>query len=203
MTQYYKPAETSATVENNQLLRVEQKNKGLPDYASLAITTFGVGYLPLAPGTWGSLVGIGIYLIVRWFEKDIFGKLAAAGMNDLLISGWIHVGNLIIFLGFCFLSIWACNRAAVLFGDDDPQQAVVDEIIGQILTFFFVPFAISGWLVFTGFLLFRLFDIWKPYPIDALQNLHSGLGICADDLLAGVYAGTCLLIIYTLSITFF
>ncbi|MGI8493759.1 MAG: phosphatidylglycerophosphatase A family protein [Pyrinomonadaceae bacterium] len=179
------------------------KIKSAADYISLAITTFGVGYLPLAPGTWGSLAGIGIYLIFRWFETNLASNFVSGGFSASQITAWIHIGNLIIFLLFCLLGIWASNRATVLFGNEDPPQAVVDEIIGQILTFFFVPLAISGWMIFAGFALFRLFDIWKPYPIDALQNLHGGLGICADDILAGVYAGTGLLLIYALSITFF
>jgi phosphatidylglycerophosphatase A len=68
--------------------------------------------------------------------------------------------------------------------------------VGQLITFAFVPFGIGWPLILTGFILFRIFDIWKPYPIDDLQNLHGGLGICADDIVAGVYAGICLSVIY-------
>ena len=85
-----------------------------------------------------------------------------------------------------------------MFGDKDPSRAVVDEVIGQLVTFFFVPFGISWPFVLAGFILFRIFDIWKPYPIDELQNLPGGLGICADDFLAGIYAGACLAIIYAI-----
>jgi phosphatidylglycerophosphatase A len=83
-----------------------------------------------------------------------------------------------------------------LFGDKDPSKAVVDEVIGQIVVFFFVPFGISWPFILAGFILFRIFDIWKPYPINDLQSLPGGLGVCADDFLAGIYAGACLAIIY-------
>ncbi|MCA1625430.1 MAG: phosphatidylglycerophosphatase A [Acidobacteria bacterium] len=95
--------------------------------------------------------------------------------------------------------IWASSRAVELFQNKDPQQAVVDEVIGQLITFLFVPFTVSWKFVAAGFLLFRLFDIWKPYPIDSLQNLPAGIGVCADDILAGVYAGTCLAVLYAVA----
>ena len=108
--------------------------------------------------------------------------------------------HLIVFLLFCLLGIWAAGRATQLFKNKDPQQAVVDEIIGQLLVFLFVPFDISWKLIAAGFLLFRLFDIWKPYPIDSLQNLPAGIGVCADDILAGVYGGAILSLLYAFSL---
>ena len=73
---------------------------------------------------------------------------------------------------------------------------MVDEVIGQLIVFLFIPFTTSWLLIGAAFLLFRLFDIWKPYPIDSLQALPGGIGVCADDMLAGVYAGVCLSIIH-------
>jgi phosphatidylglycerophosphatase A len=67
--------------------------------------------------------------------------------------------------------------------------------MGQLITFLFIPFTTSWPLIVAGFVLFRIFDIWKPYPIDDLQDLPGGLGICADDIVAGVYAGVCLTVI--------
>jgi len=99
---------------------------------------------------------------------------------------------------FCIVGIWAAGRSTELLGDADPSAAIVDEIIGQLITFLFVPFSISWEFILAGFLLFRLFDIWKPYPIDSLQSLPGGIGVCADDILAGVYAGISLAIIYAL-----
>jgi phosphatidylglycerophosphatase A len=88
-----------------------------------------------------------------------------------------------------------------LLGNTDAPQAVVDEVIGQLIVFLFIPFTTSWLLVLVGFGLFRLFDIWKPYPIDYLQSLPGGIGVCADDILAGVYAGVCLSIIYAISLS--
>jgi phosphatidylglycerophosphatase A len=64
----------------------------------------------------------------------------------------------------------------------------VDEVAGQLVTFLFVPWLAGGWTVFAGFVAFRVFDIWKPYPVRRLEGLGGGLGIMADDLLAGFYA---------------
>lgn len=168
------------------------------DYISLAVTTFGVGYLPGAPGTFGSIVGIIIYLGVGWAEAGIGISLMRSGWRFDEITAWGHALNLVLFLLFCLLGIWAAGRSTELFGNTDPSQAVVDEVIGQLIVFLFVPFGLSLSYVLAGFLLFRLFDIWKPYPIDYLQNLPAGIGVCADDILAGVYGGVCLAIIYAL-----
>ncbi len=182
--------------------RKKLKDKTPLDYFCLAVTTFGVGYLPLAPGTYGSAIGVLIYLLFGWIETNVSTNIGVKGWTDAQIAAWIHAGNLILFLLFCLLGIWAANRAFKIFQNKDPQQAVVDEVIGQLITFLFVPFAVSWHFVFAGFLLFRLFDIWKPYPIDSLQNLPAGIGVCADDILAGVYAGTVLSIFYTVYISF-
>lgn len=176
-----------------------RKPEGIKDYTSLALTTFGVGYFPLAPGTWGSIVGIAIFLGVEWVA-------AATIPNDLLVwpqllrpQLWAIVATL--FLVFVSVGIWAAGRATTLLGSADPPEAVVDEIIGQLVVFLFVPFFIGWPIIVAGFLLFRLFDIWKPYPIDLLQQLPGGLGVCADDILAGVYAGVCLAVIYAASLS--
>jgi phosphatidylglycerophosphatase A len=179
-----------------------QQNKTFLDYFSLAITTFGVGYLPLAPGTWGSAVGVLIYIIFGYVESLAILNYLPKGFSNEQISAWIHFFNLSVFLLFTLLGIWAAARATELFKDKDPSQAVVDEVIGQLITFLFIPFTTSWKLILAGFLLFRLFDIWKPYPIDYLQGLPTGIGVCADDILAGVYAGVCLSMIYAISLHF-
>ncbi len=203
MADYDELIHISATVETQKLAKEKPKQKTPLDYFALAVTTFGVGYLPFAPGTYGSIVGVGIYLLFGLFEMNVATNFGTKGWTDAQISAWIHVFNLVIFLPFCFLGIWAANRATILFKKKDPQEAVVDEVIGQLIVFLFVPFAIlqTWWLVLAGFLLFRLFDIWKPYPIDSLQNLPAGIGVCADDILAGVYGGVCLSLIYAILIS--
>ena len=190
----------SATVEAQELAKTKPKKKDFLDYFSIGITTFGVGYLPLAPGTYGSAVGVLIYLGFREIEANSVQYFSSRGWQELQISAGIHVAIAFLFLLFCLLGIWAASRATVLFKNKDPQQAVVDEIIGQLLVFLFVPFDISWKLILAGFLLFRLFDIWKPYPIDSLQNLPAGIGVCADDILAGVYGGAILSLLYALSL---
>lgn len=113
----------------------------------------------------------------------------------------IHSVILVSFLLFILLGIWAASRSIELLGNSDASQAVIDEVIGQLTVFLFIPFTSSWLLIGAGFLLFRLFDIWKPYPIDYLQELPGGIGVCADDMLAGVYAGVCLSIIYAISLS--
>ncbi|HEX6278387.1 MAG TPA: phosphatidylglycerophosphatase A [Pyrinomonadaceae bacterium] len=180
-----------------------RKPKGFLDYTSLAVTTFGVGYLPLAPGTWGSLVGAGLYLIVdhlvAFFALGFRSNISELGWNPFL--AWVHSIVLILFLLLTLLGIWAAGRATELLGNSDPSEAVVDEVIGQLIVFLFVPFGVGWVFVIAGFLLFRIFDIWKPYPIDYLQVLPGGIGVCADDILAGVYAGVCLSLIYAISLS--
>ncbi len=179
----------------------EKRKKSAGDYAALALTTFGVGYFPLAPGTWGSMVGVVIYVFLVWLESVLIALYVPQGWTEAQVTAWVHFGNLLAFLVFCLVGIWAASRATVLMNHKDPSQAVVDEVIGQLLTFLFIPFTYSWKFILAGFLLFRLFDIWKPYPIDSLQNLPAGIGVCADDLLAGVYAGLCLSLIYAVAIS--
>jgi phosphatidylglycerophosphatase A len=196
MSTYDELIHISATVENQELASAEIRKKTFLDYFALAVTTFGVGYLPLAPGTWGSLVGVLIYLGFCHLEVGSFQYFSQRGWQEMQITAWFHAFNAIFFLAFCLLGIWAASRATKLFRHKDPSQAVVDEVIGQLLVFLFVPFGVSWKYVLAGFLLFRLFDIWKPYPIDSLQNLPAGIGVCADDILAGVYSGAILSLIY-------
>jgi len=185
-----------------------RKPKGFLDYFSLAITTVGVGYIPGAPGTWGSAVGVLIYAVIVWFETSAPTSGIGVGFSSLiftvfhLFSNSFHfVLNALLLPAYCLLGIWASGRSIPLLGNEDPSEAVVDEVLGQLVTFCFVPLGIGWPFIVAGFLLFRLFDIWKPYPIDQLQDLHGGLGICADDLVAGVYAGICLAVIYAFTLT--
>lgn len=170
------------------------------DKMSLAFATFGVGYLPLAPGTWGSIVGVLIYLGYRHFY--FFTR------DEIYSSGWIHENYAVLgiaktgvlLIAFCLVGILASARVERLLGDKDPQIIVVDEIMGQLIVFAFVSFSISMPIIIIGFVLFRVFDIWKPYPIKAVEKLSNGVGVCADDIVAGVYAGVCLSVIYSVSL---
>ena len=176
----------------------KRKPEGMLDYISLAVTTVGVGYLPLAPGTWGSLVGLGFYAVLA-STFTAFRYTASPRSPEAIVAA-VHAAILVGFLFFILLGIWASTRSMELLGNSDPPQAVIDEVLGQLVVFLFIPFTSSWLLLGLGFLLFRLFDIWKPYPIDHLEVLPGGIGICADDMLAGVYAGVCLSIIYAISL---
>ncbi len=174
----------------------KRKASGVVDHLALALTTFGVGYIPGAPGTYGSAVGVLIY-VGAW---EILTLLSRSPREprwvffDFLIPAVVSV----LLTLFCLAGIWASGRSAAIFGREDPPQAVVDEVMGQLIVFCFVPFGVSWVVIIPGFILFRLFDIWKPYPIRAFENLPGGLGICADDIVAGIYGGVCLSVFYAL-----
>jgi phosphatidylglycerophosphatase A len=138
------------------------------DYLALAIATCGVGYLPLIPGTFGSLVGVGIFLLLNRTPT----------------------GLVVSILAVTFAGIWAGSRTEELAGLKDPGKVVVDEVAGQLIAT--LPLAFSRqWsiaAVMISFVLFRFFDIVKPYPANRFQEFKGGLGIMCDDLVAGLYA---------------
>lgn len=148
--------------------------------AFILATAGGAGMMPFGPGTWGSLVGLGlVYGLVRLLHHD-----------PLALQNWLILAS----LGVTAVGIWAGNRAETIFGRKDPGQVVIDEVSGQMITFVFLaPYlerlggAWSWWLI-PGFILFRAGDILKPYPIDKLQDLTGGFGVMMDDVLAGIYA---------------
>lgn len=184
--------ETSDTLDPSVVatthIVVPARRRTAADYVALALATCGVGLLPVAPGTWGSLVGVGLYLVaraasVRDFASGALGTLTATQLESLQTATLLVLVALLTLAG-----VWAATRAEKLLGRKDPGAVVVDEVAGQLITFAFVPFASSAWVVILGFMLFRLFDIWKPYPVRRLEALESGLGIMADDVLAGFYA---------------
>ena len=157
----------------------------------LALATCGVGYLPLAPGTWGSLVGLGIYLGVRGVAMKVFFEIGAQrNFNLLQVYYGVIVLELVVALGIVWVGTWAASRTEKLSGRKDPGKVVVDEVAGQFIALIPVPFMVSPvwWAMILAFILFRFFDIVKPYPARRLESLPGGLGIMADDLIAGVYA---------------
>lgn len=176
----------------------KRKPVGFKDYLALAITTCGVGYLPLAPGTYGSLLAVGFYTFLANTFRP-FRYSANLESSEFTVAA-IHAAILLALLLYILLGIWSANRSIELLGNTDAPQAVVDEVIGQLIVFLFIPFTTSWVLIGSAFVLFRLFDIWKPYPIDYLQELPGGIGVCADDMLAGVYAGVCLSIVYAITL---
>lgn len=171
-------------------------SKNARDYLALALATWGVGYLPLAPGTFGSAVGVGIYLFVQSASAQIFAFVTARGWWSVEFPESFRVTFMLLLIAAVTLAgIWAASRTEKLLGRKDPGVVVVDEVAGQLIAFVFVPFNSRWWVTIVGFVAFRLFDIWKPYPICRLESLKSGLGIMADDVLAGLYAATTLMFV--------
>jgi phosphatidylglycerophosphatase A len=174
----------------NRAAIAARSGRSAKDLIALAIATCGVGYLPIAPGTWGSLVGVGIYLLLQSGTFHLIDILATPNRRGL-VSPWsvFLAVEVIVITIITFVGIWAATRTEMLLGRKDPGKVVIDEVAGQLIALLPVlPFA-PGWLsIIAAFLLFRLFDIVKPYPARRLENLESGLGIMSDDLVAGAYA---------------
>jgi phosphatidylglycerophosphatase A len=159
------------------------------DYLALAIATCGVGYLPFAPGTLGSLVGAGLYVSLWSWIYQLFESRNWRGANFLDAYTPQIALMFVIVLLVTMLGIWAASRTERILQKKDPSIVVIDEVAGQMIALLSWPFlAHSGWTIITAFVLFRAFDIWKPYPVRRLEALESGLGIMADDVLAGIYA---------------
>jgi len=178
------------------------RERSLRDYAALAIATCGVGLIPLAPGTWGSLVGVGLYLVARAASVQAFVYAKARGWSTPPLESLRTTLILLMLIVMTIAGIWAASRCESLLARKDPGAVVVDEVIGQLLTFVFLPAGIGAWAIVAGFVTFRVFDIWKPYPIRRLESLEAGLGIMADDVLAGVYAATFMSLLTTIYLLF-
>ena len=137
----------------------------IPTRVALAIATVGgVGYAPIAPGTCGSAIG----LLVWWLLP------ASPIVQGLVIAALFGIGS------------WSGSVAEHHFGRTDPGQVIIDEVMGMLITLFLNP---VGWLGAAGaFLLFRLFDVVKPYPANRLERMPGGVGVMADDGMAAIYA---------------
>jgi phosphatidylglycerophosphatase A len=166
------------------------------DYLALGLATCGVGYLPLAPGTWGSALGVLLYLIFQASSLRAVAFLQDRGFDATTLYLLRTNLLLILILIITLAGTWAATRTEALLRRKDPGLVVVDEVAGQMIAFIFVPAAASLWITLVGFILFRLFDIWKPYPVRRLEALESGLGIMGDDVLAGIYAAIALGLIW-------
>ena len=135
-------------------------------------TGFGSGLAPFAPGTAGSLVGVLICLL-------------CLPMPPIL--------RLLFVLTFLALSFYVAGQAEKIYQKKDDQRIVIDEIIGIQITMLPVPITVLHLCV--GFVLFRVFDILKPFPINNLQRLPGGWGVVADDVGAGIYAGAVMMLL--------
>jgi phosphatidylglycerophosphatase A len=159
---------------------------------SLAIATaFGLGYLPKAPGTFGSLLSVA--MTVAWWSALVpYHSLDLYVEDHYLVVSQGGVLTLLILL-VSFVGVVVASRVAKYLGNKDPQIVVIDEVSGQLISYLGIGGAVPNWkYLLLGFILFRVFDIWKPFPARQAESLPGGLGIMADDWVAGIYAALCL-----------
>jgi len=156
--------------------------------ASFIATVAGLGFLPKAPGTWGSVFG----LFLGWVALSSDGWQFPSGLPPG--SDWLSflVKDAALIVVVSLLGLWAAGSVAAELAIPDPQIVVVDEVAGQLIACLGLAtprtFAVSWKYLLAGFILFRVFDIWKPFPARQAESLHGGLGIMADDWVAGFYA---------------
>ena len=152
----------------------------------LLTSCFGLGWLPVAPGSWGSLPSAIIFGLACYFG-------GSAAIPVLLMIALVIAGS--------FVCVKFSHVAVAATGNKDPNEVVADEVAGQALTFLAMPLLMADApgqqivsVVVLGYFLFRLFDTVKPWPSYRLEELPAGWGILADDLMAGVYAGIALFV---------
>ena len=176
-----------------------------PRFALAMASACGLGYIPIAPGTFGSLAGL---ILV------VLGEIIAGG--DRRVNASLFV-QFLVGVATAAIGVWSASRAAVFWQRKDPQQVVIDEVSGQHLAVVLgvtaplwgkpaqmiwdnpgtwgrmTPHSVLNWkYLVVGFILFRVFDIWKPFPVRQAESLPGGWGIMTDDWAAGVYAAIAL-----------
>ncbi len=193
-----------------------------PRLALAIATALGVGYIPKAPGIFGSLVGIAVAILTHPVSLIVIIGLLLfhdirLGIDVPMFRGHsapvlLLIPSLVALLVVGFIGVWSSSRAAAYAGLKDPQYVVIDEVSGMQLTLMlaimpvglpmglmpadeatvfglYSAFSLLNWkYLLLGFILFRVFDIWKPWPIRRLEKLPGGWGIMADDWMAGIYA---------------
>jgi phosphatidylglycerophosphatase A len=152
---------------------------------SLAIATaLGLGYIPKAPGTFGSLFSVvlaGLY----WFRWEPRPRYPLEHMPGYMFPALMTMLAILV----SGVGLVVATRAAKYLGNNDPQIVVIDEVSGQLITYIGIGAGMPNWkYLLLGFILFRVFDIWKPFPARQAESLPGGLGIMADDWIAGIYA---------------
>jgi phosphatidylglycerophosphatase A len=146
----------------------------------LGASVFFLGYFPYGPGTVGSAVTVGALWYLDYRYKNLFTP-------EHLVFYW---GAIMI---LALVSIYLSSQSKEVFGSDDPKPVIIDEVVGQFVTFFMIPLSIRTLIV--GFFLFRLFDIIKPFPVHRMEEMEGGVGITMDDIAAGVMANISLMLI--------
>ena len=131
----------------------------------LLATGFGAGFSPIVPGTAGTLLAIPIYLFLSRISSPVYE---------------------ITLLAFFFLSVYVSEKAQQHWGKKDDRRIVIDEIMGFFITMLWAPSTL--FTIISGFILFRIFDIVKPFPVRRLEDVKEGYGVVLDDVAAGIYA---------------
>jgi phosphatidylglycerophosphatase A len=185
-----------------------------PRLALFVATAAGLGYLPKAPGTWGSLGGVIVAVLPYAFFKVLertTGSGVTVSFPGCPVSPILML-QLLIAVVVAVAGVWSAAQAANFWGLKDPQRVVIDEVSGQHLALTF-GCSVASWsraaqvmtapgqhsdillgaapnwkYLLLGFILFRVFDIWKPFPARQAESLPGGWGIMTDDWVAGVYA---------------
>ncbi|HKP84955.1 MAG TPA: phosphatidylglycerophosphatase A [Blastocatellia bacterium] len=141
-------------------------------------TGAGAGFAPVAPGTLGAAEGVGLFLVINAIVNNTLALTPRWSLITLAIV------NVVLFV----IGVRASDRAIEVTGSKDPSMVVIDEVSGQLIALTPLIIAPSLGGIFAAFALFRFFDIFKPYPIRQLERLRAGIGVMADDALAGIYA---------------
>ncbi len=171
---------------------------------TMIATCCGLGLFPIAPGTIGSMIAFPLYFILAFLFISAKGGVASLASPDLTNS------LLVFFTGLFFVGAWAAEQYSLQAGKKDPKEIIIDEVVGQSLTIciiiFFLPYIGMDYLkkfidigisepnfvylnLLSAFILFRLFDIIKPWPINYIDKTYkSGLGVMLDDAVAAVFA---------------
>ena len=201
-----------------------------PRFALFIATACGLGYIPLAPGTWGSLAGLVLAFVPSWAFLILSMAYIVLKRGDASVGLFfsaelrnpLFLAQVLLTILVAAIGVWSASKAAKFWAVKDPQKVVIDEVSGQHLTLlaglgipiwwrglagnpqptgfaFETPWfswhttTVLNWkYLLLGFILFRLFDIWKPFPARQAESLPGGWGIMADDWVAAAYAAICL-----------
>jgi phosphatidylglycerophosphatase A len=208
MTEKTDPASTLAQAPSASApsSAAQSKPQKKPRFALFVATAAGLGYLPKAPGTWGSLLGVALsWFLLRLWPHTTIWEPSAHFWNFAVPFG---LPAALLTLMIAALGVWASGMSAKYLGVTDPQIVVIDEVSGQMIPLLFVGASTQGYPVdmsnfhhgflwhgnanwkylLLGFILFRVFDIWKPFPARQAESLPGGWGIMTDDWVAGIYA---------------
>jgi phosphatidylglycerophosphatase A len=148
-------------------------------------TAGGAGYLPAVPGTWGSIVGVLLYVLAEkayGYNLDLYLHDHYYLTRALAYEGWLLAAITAV------VGVLASTKVARFTGKKDPQIVVIDEVSGQFLAYLLALTSLNWKYLLLGFILFRGFDVWKPFPARQVESLPGGWGIMADDWIAGIYA---------------